>query len=126
MPVFIAGKYDQAVVEEEAIPLDRRVVAKAGESAAQVLVCCCGCAGSCSSLLQLCGQQRGCQPGVASWACRCRRVTPGSCCSCYVKPACSPPAGKMDAKKRLEGGVAQLMSANIVQCMGAMLDTVVF
>lgn len=32
----------------------------------------------------------------------------------------------MDAKKRLEGGVQQLMSANIVQCMGAMLDTVVF
>ncbi|KAI7837401.1 hypothetical protein COHA_008768 [Chlorella ohadii] len=59
----LSSKYDQAVVEEEAIPLDRRVVAK---------------------------------------------------------------AGKMDAKKRLEGGVAQLMSANIVQCMGAMLDTVVF
>lgn len=59
----LSSKYDQAVVEEEAIPLDRRVVAK---------------------------------------------------------------AGKMDAKKRLEGGVSQLMSANIVQCMGAMLDTVVF
>jgi 26S proteasome regulatory subunit N11 len=35
-------------------------------------------------------------------------------------------AGKMDAKKRLEDGVGRLMSANIVQCMAAMLDTVVF
>ena len=44
-------------------------------------------------------------------------------------PARSPtlgPAGKMDAKKRLEGCVGQAMSANIVQCMGAMLDTIVF
>ena len=32
----------------------------------------------------------------------------------------------MDAKKRLEGSVGRLMGANIVQCMGAMLDTVVF
>lgn len=59
----LAGKYDKAVVEEESIPLDRRVVEK---------------------------------------------------------------AGKMDAKKRLEDNVQQLMSANIVQCMGSMLDTVVF
>ncbi|EFN53852.1 hypothetical protein CHLNCDRAFT_56234 [Chlorella variabilis] len=35
-------------------------------------------------------------------------------------------AGKMDAKKRLEGDVQALMSANIVQCMGSMLDTIVF
>lgn len=35
-------------------------------------------------------------------------------------------AGKMDAKKRLEAGVGQLMSTNIVQCMGTMLDTIVF
>jgi hypothetical protein len=32
----------------------------------------------------------------------------------------------MDAKKRLEDNVQQLMSRNIVQCMGSMLDTVVF
>lgn len=32
----------------------------------------------------------------------------------------------MDAKKRLEDSVGQLMSANIVQCMGSMLDTIVF
>jgi hypothetical protein len=32
----------------------------------------------------------------------------------------------MDAKKRLESNVSQLISANIVQCMGAMLDTIVF
>lgn len=35
-------------------------------------------------------------------------------------------AGKMDAKRRLEEGVSDLMSANIVQCMGSMLDTVAF
>lgn len=35
-------------------------------------------------------------------------------------------AGKTDAKKRLEEGVGRLMSTNIVQCMGAMLDTVAF
>lgn len=35
-------------------------------------------------------------------------------------------AGKMDAKRRLEDGMGRVMSANIVQCMGAMLDTVVF
>ncbi|GAB4819532.1 hypothetical protein N2152v2_006578 [Parachlorella kessleri] len=59
----LSDRYDKEVVEEEGIPLERRVVAK---------------------------------------------------------------AGKMDAKKRLESNVSQLMSANIVQCMGAMLDTVVF
>ena len=57
------GKYDAAVVEEEGIPLERRVVAK---------------------------------------------------------------AGKMDAKKRLEASVQQMISSNIVQCMGAMVDTVAF
>ena len=35
-------------------------------------------------------------------------------------------AGKTDAKKRLGDNVGALMSANIVQCMGAMLDTIVF
>ncbi|KFM24689.1 26S proteasome non-ATPase regulatory subunit 14-like protein [Auxenochlorella protothecoides] len=35
-------------------------------------------------------------------------------------------AGKMDAKKRLEENVQTLLSDNIVQCMGAMVDTVVF
>ncbi|KAI3431282.1 hypothetical protein D9Q98_004343 [Chlorella vulgaris] len=59
----LSVKYDKAVVEEQDIPLDQRVVAK---------------------------------------------------------------AGKMDAKKRLEDNVQQLMSANIVQCMGSMLDTIVF
>jgi 26S proteasome regulatory subunit N11 len=34
--------------------------------------------------------------------------------------------GKMDAKKRIEENVVKLMSANIVQCLGTMLDTVVF
>lgn len=34
--------------------------------------------------------------------------------------------GKRDAKKHLEGDVAQLMSQNINQCLGTMLDTVIF
>ena len=34
--------------------------------------------------------------------------------------------GKMDAKKHLAANVTQLMSDNIAQCMGTMLDTVVF
>ena len=34
--------------------------------------------------------------------------------------------GKMDAKKRIEDATLRLMSANIVQCLGTMLDTVVF
>lgn len=34
--------------------------------------------------------------------------------------------GKIDPKKRLEAGVSQLMAENIVQCLGTMLDTVVF
>eukprot|EP01097_Dermamoeba_algensis_P004168 TRINITY_DN2763_c0_g1_i1.p1 TRINITY_DN2763_c0_g1~~TRINITY_DN2763_c0_g1_i1.p1 ORF type:complete len:310 (-),score=58.82 TRINITY_DN2763_c0_g1_i1:187-1116(-) len=34
--------------------------------------------------------------------------------------------GKLDAKKHLEEGVNALMSENILQCLGAMLDTVVF
>ncbi len=36
------------------------------------------------------------------------------------------PAGRMDAKKRLGDSVQDLMSSNIVQCMGSMLDTVAF
>lgn len=32
----------------------------------------------------------------------------------------------MDAKKRLEESVGQLMSNNIVQAMGAMLDCIAF
>ena len=34
--------------------------------------------------------------------------------------------GKMDAKKRIEDAMTRLMSANIVQALGTMLDTVVF
>jgi len=34
--------------------------------------------------------------------------------------------GKMDAKKHLATNVSQLMSSNIIQAMGTMLDTVVF
>jgi len=34
--------------------------------------------------------------------------------------------GKLDAKKRIEENVTKLMSANIVQSLGTMLDTVVF
>ena len=34
--------------------------------------------------------------------------------------------GKMDAKKRIEDAMTRLMSSNIVQCLGTMLDTVVF
>lgn len=34
--------------------------------------------------------------------------------------------GKMDAKKRIEDSMTRLMSANIVQNLGTMLDTVVF
>jgi 26S proteasome regulatory subunit N11 len=35
-------------------------------------------------------------------------------------------AGKADSRRRLEEGVGRLLSANVVQCMGAMLDTVAF
>jgi len=34
--------------------------------------------------------------------------------------------GKIDPKRHLESSVADLMSANIIQCLGTMLDTVVF
>jgi len=34
--------------------------------------------------------------------------------------------GKIDPKKHLEQGVSDLMSNNIIQCLGTMLDTVVF
>merc|ERR1719263_2044455 len=34
--------------------------------------------------------------------------------------------GKMDAKKRIEESMVKFMSANIVQSLGTMLDTVVF
>jgi 26S proteasome regulatory subunit N11 len=34
--------------------------------------------------------------------------------------------GKIDPKKHLQMSVADLMSANIIQCLGTMLDTVVF
>jgi 26S proteasome regulatory subunit N11 len=34
--------------------------------------------------------------------------------------------GKVDPKKHLENDVTDLMAANIVQCLGTMLDTVVF
>lgn len=34
--------------------------------------------------------------------------------------------GKIDPKKHLEASVSDLMSSNIIQCLGTMLDTVVF
>ncbi len=34
--------------------------------------------------------------------------------------------GKMDAKKHLDARLNELMSANIMQCMATMLDTLVF
>ena len=34
--------------------------------------------------------------------------------------------GKLDPKRHLEEHVEVLMTANIVQCVGAMMDTVVF
>jgi 26S proteasome regulatory subunit N11 len=34
--------------------------------------------------------------------------------------------GKIDPKRHLEANVSDLMSANIIQCLGTMLDTVVF
>ena len=34
--------------------------------------------------------------------------------------------GKIDPKRHLESDVAALMASNIVQCLGAMLDTIVF
>jgi 26S proteasome regulatory subunit N11 len=34
--------------------------------------------------------------------------------------------GKIDPKKHLEQHVSDLMSSNIIQCLGTMLDTVVF
>lgn len=35
-------------------------------------------------------------------------------------------AGKVDAKRRLEDAVETMLAENVVQCMGSMLDTVVF
>lgn len=35
-------------------------------------------------------------------------------------------AGKVDAKRRLEDAVEKILAENVVQCMGSMLDTVVF
>lgn len=34
--------------------------------------------------------------------------------------------GKLDPKRHLEDKVEILMTSNIVQCLGAMLDTVIF
>lgn len=34
--------------------------------------------------------------------------------------------GKVDPKKHLENGVSELLAATIVQCLGTMIDTVVF
>lgn len=34
--------------------------------------------------------------------------------------------GKLDPKRHLEDKVEVLMTSNIVQCLGAMLDTVIF
>lgn len=34
--------------------------------------------------------------------------------------------GKIDPKRHLESSVTDLMSSNIIQCLGTMLDTVVF
>jgi 26S proteasome regulatory subunit N11 len=34
--------------------------------------------------------------------------------------------GKLDPKRHLESAVADLMGSNLVQCLGTMLDTVVF
>ena len=39
---------------------------------------------------------------------------------------CACRVGKMDAKKHLDVQLNQLMSANIVQSLGTMLDTLVF
>merc|ERR1711865_1157335 len=43
-----------------------------------------------------------------------------------VKDLVVATVGKVDAKKRIEDAMLRLMSANIVQCLGTMLDTVVF
>ena len=34
--------------------------------------------------------------------------------------------GKVDPKRHLQNDVADLMASNIVQCLGSMLDTIVF
>lgn len=34
--------------------------------------------------------------------------------------------GKVDSKKHLEAGISEMMSNNIIQCLGTMLDSVVF
>jgi len=34
--------------------------------------------------------------------------------------------GKLDAKKHLQQDIETVMSNNIIQCLGTMLDTVVF
>ena len=34
--------------------------------------------------------------------------------------------GKVDPRKHLESGVDELMSSNIIQCLGTMLSTVIF
>lgn len=104
-----AEKYEKLIGEEEEVPLEKRVVARAGAR-----------------------MVRGAGPnGDGGWVVRpraARRSGPAS-------PAEGPgtahgslpvPAGKVDAKKRLEDNVQTVLSNNIVQCMGAMVDTVVF
>lgn len=151
-PACTAGKYDKAVVEEEDIPLEQRAVARAGGCACSA--CCLQPAQPNPALTHACMFHRA-TPTVwlllredprapASAADELAPLAPlllplasanwyrthenGTPRSHHQQPlhTCTRPAGKMDAKKRLEGDVQALMSANIVQCMGSMLDTIVF
>ena len=48
-------------------------------------------------------------------------------CTLPVPPSlATAPPPQIEPKKHLEAGVTQLMSLNIVQCLGMMLDAVVF
>ena len=58
-----------------------------------------------------------------------RKLTPTARCSVASQTAeelVVATVGKVDAKRRIEDAMLRLMSANIVQCLGTMLDTVVF
>jgi 26S proteasome regulatory subunit N11 len=52
-------------------------------------------------------------------------MPPHSCCLTFLLVILSQ-VGKIDPKRHLENDVADLMASNITQCLGAMLDTIVF
>jgi hypothetical protein len=56
---------------------------------------------------------------------RAAHMCPSDCPSAVRFVACAQ-VGKADPKKHLENEIEELLSTNINQCLGTMLDTVVF